>query len=156
MVYDPVARQQLDEGLCARVRAEGGWDLLRAPDGHWFAHRPWTGATRPVGGTIEEALIQGYQLGERLLARCAVLAPREAEVELEETSAAACLQDVSPVVRAAVTTCRDAGFSAGLVEWALRTVEVEAADDELFAGVRVVRLGAYLVPIRELGPSLVP
>jgi hypothetical protein len=144
VVYDPVARCQLDEGLCARVRAEGGWDLLRAPDGHWFAHRPWTGATRPVGGGVEGALVQGYQLGERLLARCAVLAPREAEVELEETSAAACLQGGSPAVRAAVAACRDAGFSAGLVEWALRTVDVEANEAELFEGVRVVQLGALL------------
>lgn len=145
MVYDPVARRKLDEGLCARVQAEGGWDLLRAPEGHWFAHRPWTGATRPVGGSAEEALVQGYLLRERLLARCAVLAPREAEVELEETSAAACLQAAPAAARAAVAACRDAGFSAGLVEWALRTVEVEATDEELDAGVRIVRLHS-LVP----------
>lgn len=144
MVYDPVARCQLDEGLCARVRAGDGWVLLRAPEGHWIAHRPWTGVTRPLAGEAEIALVQGYQLQERLLARCTVLAPREAEVELEETSAAAVIQAAPEDVRAAVSACRDAGFSSGLVEWALRTVEVDAPDEELFDGVRVVRLGELL------------
>lgn len=141
MIYDPVLCRMLDEGSCPALEAADGWRLLQAPEGHWLAHRPWTGAVRRLQGP-ELALVAEREARERLLARCALLDGRAGG--LEETAAAAALQ----ASRAApgVAEARAAGYSSRVIERALRTLDDEPSDDEAFAGVRVVRLSVPTTP----------